>query len=322
MRSFACIFPGQGSQEVGMAGPLLANPLSARVFSEANDALGFDLTGLIMNGPAEELTLTFNAQPAILTTSLAIWAHLNKALGQDGVPSFVAGHSLGEFSALTAAGSLDLRDAVRLVRKRGELMQTAVPAGTGTMAALIGGSDEDARSLVESAAGGEVLDVANFNAPGQVVISGHAGAVERAVQKSKEFGFKKAVPLNVSAPFHSKLMEPVRTAFTEVLLKYDFSTPICPIVHNVTAQANFDKTKLREMLAMQIDSPVRWVESVEFMIRNGVEVFIEVGNGSVLQGLVKKIAGREWGGEIVGCARPEDVAGVMAVVGSVPAERS
>ena len=222
MKSFACIFPGQGSQEVGMAGPLLGSPLSAKVFAEANEVLGFDLTALIMNGPKDELTLTYNAQPAILATSIAVWKLLENALGAGTKPSFVAGHSLGEFSALTAAGAIEFRDVVRLVRKRGELMQSAAPAGVGAMAALIGGSEDSAGSLAEACAGSEVLDVANYNEPAQTVISGNSLAVGRAIEKSKEFGFKRAIPLSVSAPFHSRLMEPVRIIFADELAKYGF----------------------------------------------------------------------------------------------------
>jgi [acyl-carrier-protein] S-malonyltransferase len=186
-------------------------------------------------------------------------------------------------------------------------MQTAAPSGIGAMAALIGGTDDQAKFLVEFCADGEILDVANFNSPGQVVISGHSRAVQRAIEKSKEFGFKKAMPLNVSAPFHSRLMEPVRKRFEDELKAYVFSTPACPVVHNVTASANLEPRIIPGLLARQIDSPVRWTESVEHMVRDGVEVFIEVGHGSVLQGLVKKIVGRDWGGEILGIESPDDV---------------
>jgi [acyl-carrier-protein] S-malonyltransferase len=311
MKIFACIFPGQGSQEVGMAGAFLTDPVLSGVFPDAQAALGFDLAGLIMNGPAETLTLTFNAQPAILATSYAAWLHLEKGIGLTANPLFMAGHSLGEFSALVASGALSGIDGLKLVRKRGELMQDAVPAGSGGMAALIGGTDDDAKKLAEACAEGEILDVANYNAPGQVVISGHAGAVQRAVDKSKDFGFKKAVLLNVSAPFHSRLMGPVREKFTDELGKHEFRTPRCPIVHNVTAQPNGDPALMPGLLAQQINSPVRWSESIELMIREGVEVFVEVGYGSVLQGLVKKIAGKDWPGKIVGCAKPSDVPNVL-----------
>jgi [acyl-carrier-protein] S-malonyltransferase len=315
MRTFACIFPGQGSQEVGMAGPLLESPVSSQVYSDASDALGFDLLELIMSGPSDKLTLTYNAQPAILATSIAVWRLLEAEIKSDLKPAFVAGHSLGEFSALVASGALSLNDGVRLVRTRGELMQNAVPAGVGAMAALIGGTDDGAALLAEACAEGEVLDVANFNAPGQVVISGHATSVARAVARSKEFGFKKAIPLNVSAPFHSHLMEPVREKFTTELEKYNFNALKFPVVHNATAQPNSNPEVIRELLAIQIDSPVRWVESIERMICDGVEVFIEVGYGSVLQGLVKKIVPKDWSGQIIGCSKPSDVDEIIKVLG-------
>ena len=292
-----------------MAHPLLENPVSAEVFKEAGEALGFDLAGLISEGPENELILTSNAQPAILATSLAVWRLLDKALGDSLRPAFVAGHSLGEFSALAAAGSLGIRDAVRLVRKRGKLMQNAVPAGVGAMAALVGGTEEDARALVAAAASGDVLDVANLNAPGQTVISGHAAAVHRAVAIAKDWGFKRAVQLKVSAPFHSRLMGPVREAFERELLGYEFSAPDPPVVHNVTAEPNEDPSAIRGLLARQIDSPVRWVDSVRRMIDGGVAAFVEVGYGTVLQGLVKKTAEHGWPGVIVGCAAPGDRAG-------------
>ncbi len=314
MKRFACIFPGQGSQAVGMASPFLTDILSSEVFFEVCDSLGFDLLKLISKGPEEELRLTANAQPAILATSTAAWKHLEKALGDATKPAFMAGHSLGEFSALVAAGSIGLKDAVRLVRRRGELMQDAVPAGIGAMAALIGGSVDDAEALVEVASAGEVLDVANINAPGQSVISGHAGAVDRAVAVAREHGFKRAVPLQVSAPFHSKLMGPVREKFAEELRDITFAAPTCPIVHNVTAEENSDPEEFPDFLAKQIDSPVRWVESVQYMIGNGVEVFVEVGHGNVLQGLVRKIAGRDWTGSIIGVSSPEDIDRMMEVL--------
>jgi [acyl-carrier-protein] S-malonyltransferase len=297
-----------------MAAPFLNDKLSSEVYFQACDSMDFDLMKLISRGPEDRLTLTANAQPAILTTSIAAWVHLDKALGPETRPSFAAGHSLGEFSALTASGAIRLRDAVRLVRKRGELMQSAVPAGAGAMAALMGGTDEDVGKLVEAARGDEILDIANLNAPGQTVISGHAGAVERAVGMSADFGFKRAVPLQVSAPFHSRLMGPVREAFSVELAKYEFSAPVCPIIHNVNAKPNGDPSVIRDFLAKQIDSPVRWVESVEFMMKEGVKVFVEVGHGNVLQGLVKKIAGRNWDGAILGVASPDDVAAVVEAV--------
>lgn len=314
MKKIACIFPGQGSQEVGMAAQLCSSPISADIFEQADRALEIDLTSLIMNGPEDELTLTFNAQPAILTTSIAAWKHLQNCTNGKLMPTFMAGHSLGEFSALTAAGSLSFYDAVRLVRKRGELMQSAVPVGTGSMAALMGGSEDDVMALINEVAQGDILDIANINAPGQIVISGHSTAIERAVQKSKDFGFKKAVQLNVSAPFHSRLMVEVRFLFGQELERINITEPICPVIQNVDAKPNSNPELIRKNLVAQIDSSVKWVESVDLMIRSGVNVFIEVGHGSVLQGLVKKIAGRDWHGDIIGFKGPEDVQKVLAVI--------
>ncbi|MFH1676741.1 MAG: ACP S-malonyltransferase [bacterium] len=306
MKKFACIFPGQGSQSVGMAEPLFADSLSTEILNGANDALGFDLLGLMKNGPIEELTLTANAQPAILTTSVALWKLLERAL-EGVVPAFVAGHSLGEFSALASSGAIKPFDAVKLVRKRGEFMQNAVPAGQGAMAALIGGTDEKASELIRDVAEGDILDIANFNSPGQIVISGSASAIDRAANAAKDYGFKRAIPLQVSAPFHSRLMEPVRKLFTVELSKYEFSKPICPIIHNVNALPNDDPGLIPDFLARQIDSPVLWTDSILKMISEEVEVFIEVGSGNVLQGLVKKISGGENVENITGCSSPADV---------------
>ncbi len=307
MRKFACIFPGQGSQTVGMTGDLLEDPLSAEVFREANEAIGFNLTKLIVEGPQEKLTLTANAQPAILATSFAAWKQLVKALGMEAMPSYVAGHSLGEFSALAAAGALDLQDAVKLVRRRGTLMQQAVPEGVGAMAALLGASEENVRKLIEKASMGDVLDIANLNTSMQTVISGHADAVDRALAIAQSYGVKKAVRLKVSAPFHSRLMGPAREKFTEDLKEYKFMTPFCPVIHNVTAWPNSEPRKMPDFLARQIDSTVRWAESVQLMLEQEVEVFIEVGYGSTLQGLVKAIAGKDFKGVITGFASLGDV---------------
>lgn len=306
MKKIACIFPGQGSQSVGMANHLLRDPLSAEVFEEANSALGFNLIKLLMEGPQEELTLTENAQPAILATSFAAWKLLVRILGPEATSAYVAGHSLGEFTALAAAGSLELKPAIRLVRKRGQLMQKAVPEGEGAMAALLGGSVENVEKLIMATAQDEVLEIANFNSPTQTVISGNASAVDRAVEQSGEFGFKRAVKLDVSAPFHSRLMRSAREQFEKILKDSKFMAPFCPVVHNVTSEPNKDPLIMADLLARQIDHPVRWVESVEFMLGKGVDVFIEVGHGTVLQGLVKKIAGKDFDGIITGFSTPED----------------
>jgi len=307
MKKFACIFPGQGSQAVGMANHLMGDPLSADVFQETNQALGFNLVKVMVEGPEEDLTLTVNAQPAILATSFAAWKHLIRALGGDAICAYVAGHSLGEFTALAATGALELKSAIKLVRKRGQLMQTAVPTGEGAMAALLGGDEEDGvRRLLGVVAEGDALDIANLNSPGQTVISGAATAVKRAMEKAEEFGFKRAVELNVSAPFHSRLMAPAREKFAEELKDIKFMVPFCPVIHNVTAQPNTDPLAMPDLLARQVESPVRWVETVRYMLSRGVEAFVEVGHGTVLQGLVKKIAGKDFGGLITGFSTPED----------------
>jgi len=306
VKKLACIFPGQGSQEVGMADDLLSDPLSEYVFQDANETLGFDLTKLISDGPVEELTLTHNAQPAILATSFAAWKQFIRTLGYNTVPAYVAGHSLGEFTALAAAGSLEIQDALKLVRKRGKLMQQAVPENEGGMAALLGGDDQSLDKLLSEAAQGKVLDIANINAPGQTVLSGHSEAIDRAVQLAKKFGFLKAIKLKVSAPFHSSLMAPVREQFIPELNEKKFMPPICPIVHNVSALPNTDPKRMADVLARQIDSPVRWVESIQYMLFQDVKVFVEIGHGNVLQGLVKKIAGKNFDGIITGYSSQKD----------------
>jgi [acyl-carrier-protein] S-malonyltransferase len=315
MRKFACIFPGQGSQAVGMAEGLLDDPFSSYVFEDANEALGFDLRKLLVEGPEEELRLTENAQPAILTTSFAAWKHLVKALGFGVFPAFVAGHSLGEFSAITAAGGLDFMDAVRLVHIRGKLMQSAVPEGTGAMAAMVGARVENIEQMVERYSRGQVLEIANLNSEGQTVISGHAEAVERALDKAHKYGVKKAIKLRVSAPFHSSLMTPISGKFTEELTKTRFVDPMIRVIHNVSALPNRDVRAMTIMLSRQIDHPVRWLQTVQYMLDDGVDTFIEVGYGNVLQGLVKKIAGKDFKGEIIGFSNPGDVDKIASLFG-------
>jgi len=321
MRRFACVFPGQGSQEIGMAGPLMEDPLSADVFREAGETLKIDLVKLIQEGPIEDLTQTENAQPAILTTSFAAWKLLIRAFGMNASPTYVAGHSLGEFTALAAAGSLEFKDAVRLVRRRGLLMKEAVSVGEGTMAALIGANHELVAKIVEMAALNEVLDVANYNTAKQTVISGAVGAIERAMKLAKDHGVKKVARLKVSAPFHSRMMGPVREKFEKELQEYKFMTPFCPVVHNVTAWPNTEPRKIINFLAKQIDSSVRWVESIQFMLEHEVEVFIEVGHGAVLQGLVKSIAGKDFNGEILGFAKSEDLDRIIEILGLPKVEK-
>lgn len=284
----AWIFPGQGSQRVGMGLAWAGrHPAARATFDEANAALGFDLAALCWQGPEGELQLTANTQPAILAASIAI----ERVLRERGLePLAVAGHSLGEYSAHVAAGTLALGDALRLVRRRGELMQAAVPVGVGAMAAVIGLDAAGAAALAAAAAEGEVCAVANFNSPEQTVLAGHRGAVERAVALAKAHGAKRALPLPVSAPFHCALMAPARAGLAPDLERVRFADPRCPVVVNIDARPVRDGAAARDALVRQIDGPVRWVESVRHLWDAlGVRRFVEVGPGNVLCGLVRRI---------------------------------
>ena len=286
----AFVFPGQGSQSVGMGAEWAAADQKAReVFAEADEALGFALSDLCFEGPEEDLQLTANTQPAILATSLAIWRCLDGAFGE---PALLAGHSLGEYSAHVAAGTLTLGDALRLVRRRGELMQEAVPVGEGAMAAILGLEAEAVRRIAEDATSGtSVCAVANYNAPIQTVVAGHAAAVERAMALAAEAGAKRAVPLPVSAPFHSPLMAPARDGLTPYLEETTFTDPPVAVVTNIDARPARRGEDAREALIRQVDGPVRWVESIRWMVEEGgIERFVEVGPGKVLTGLIRKIA--------------------------------
>ncbi|MBK1663755.1 [acyl-carrier-protein] S-malonyltransferase [Rhodospirillum rubrum] len=289
----AFVFPGQGSQAVGMGKELAdAFPAARDVFQEVDDALSQKLFALMVEGPADELTLTQNAQPALMAVSMAVV----RVLETGGVrlaahADLVAGHSLGEYSALAAAGALGLADTARLLRIRGEAMQKAVPVGLGAMAALIGLSLEDARSVAAEAAEGEICEAANDNAPGQVVISGHRTAIERAIVLAKAKGCKRALPLPVSAPFHCALMAPAAEVMAEALERVTFKAPAVPLVANVTASAVSDPLEIRRLLVEQVTGAVRWRESVLYMVDAGVSELVELGAGKVLGGLAKRIHG-------------------------------
>ncbi len=286
--SVAFVFPGQGAQEVGMGQELAqAFPESRAVFDEADRALGFALSDLCFGGPEEELRLTANTQPAILATSIAAL----RALEARGVarPDFVAGHSLGEYSAVVAAGGLTLAEAVVAVRRRGQYMQEAVPVGQGAMAAILNLDAEKIAAACAEAAQGEVVAPANLNCPGQVVIAGHAGAVARAMEACKQAGAKRALPLPVSAPFHCALMRPAQERMAADLAALAFRDLQVPLANNVDARVVRSAADVREGLVRQVSGAVRWQESVELLVREGVTTFVEIGPGAVLSGLVRKI---------------------------------
>ena len=291
MRAFT--FPGQGSQAPGMGRDLAAAfPAARLVFEEVDDALGQKLSKLMFEGPGEELTLTANAQPALMAVSLAVVRVLAVEAGFDlgRRVSLVAGHSLGEYSALTAAGSFDLPTAARLLRLRGDAMQKAVPAGEGAMAALLGAEAAQAQAICTEAAQGEVVEVANDNGGGQVVISGAKAAVERAVEAAKAAGVKRAMLLPVSAPFHCAMMAPAAEVMAEALGNARMAHPAVPVVANVTATPTSDPEAIRELLVRQVTGTVRWRECVAAMAAMGCERFVEVGAGRVLTGLMKRNA--------------------------------
>jgi [acyl-carrier-protein] S-malonyltransferase len=302
------LFPGQGSQKVGMGKSWAdAFPAAAAVFAEADDVLEMPLSRLCWEGPAEELQLTANQQPAILTVSVAMLRVLEMHQVH---PVLVAGHSLGEYSALVAARVLDLADALPLVRRRGELMQEAVPVGEGAMAAVLGLPAEEVAAVAAAVSTtDEVCAVANYNSPEQTVIAGHRVAVERAMPVLQQRGAKRVLPLPVSAPFHSPLMRPAREGLEPMLRATEFRDPRVPVVTNVDARPATTGAAAREALIRQIDSPVRWVESVEWMTaEGGITRFLEVGPGNVLCGLVKRIAGGKPGF----CGEPEGLPDLLA----------
>jgi [acyl-carrier-protein] S-malonyltransferase len=289
MRAF--IFPGQGSQAVGMGAELAKASRTARdVFDEVDEALGQNLFKLMRGGPEDELKLTENAQPAIMAHSIAVFRALTKDGGVELVKaaSFVAGHSLGEYSALCAAGSFDLATAARLLKLRGQAMQAAVPVGEGAMAALLGADLDLAQKIADAAAQGEVCAVANDNDPSQVVLSGHKGAIDRAIAMAREMGAKRAVPLPVSAPFHCALMQPAADAMADALGQIEINPTAVPLYANVTAHPLSDPNRIRELLVEQVTGMVRWRESVAEMATAGVEEFAELG-GKVLSSMVKRV---------------------------------
>lgn len=288
MTKIAVVFPGQGSQTLGMLADLAAaHPVVEETFAEASSALGYDLWQLVQQGPAEELNKTWQTQPALLAASVAIWRVWQQQNGAQ--PVLMAGHSLGEYSALVCAGVLDFKQAISLVELRGKLMQEAVPAGTGAMYAIIGLDNAAIAKACEESAQGQVVSPVNFNSPGQVVIAGNKEAVERAGAACKEAGAKRALPLPVSVPSHCALMKPAADKLAVALENVTFSAPQYSVVNNVDVKIETSPEAIRSALVRQLYSPVRWTESVEFMAAQGVEHLLEVGPGKVLTGLTKRI---------------------------------
>ena len=289
MKKFAMVFPGQGSQTVGMLAELAGDyPIVQETFKQASETLGYDLWQLVQEGPAEELNKTWQTQPALLTASVAVyrvWQQKYPELK----PEVMAGHSLGEYSALVCAGVLDFQDAVKLVELRGKLMQQAVPEGTGAMYAIIGLDNDAIINACKQAEQGEVVSAVNFNSPGQVVIAGAKAAVERAAALCKEAGAKRALPLAVSVPSHCALMKPAADQLSVSLESITLKAPAVSVLNNVDVKAETDADEIRNALVRQLYSPVRWTETVEKMSHSGVEVLVEIGPGKVLNGLTKRI---------------------------------
>ena len=286
MSSQVFLFPGQGSQTVGMLGEWLENPVAKQTFADASEVLGYDLAALIQNGPAEDLNQTFVAQPALLATSVALYRVYLAAGGAK--PAFMAGHSLGEYSALVCAGVLDFKDGIALVEQRGKFMQAAVPAGTGAMAAIIGLTAVQVVECCEQAAQGEVVSAVNFNSPIQTVIAGESAAVARACDVCKEAGAKRVVPLPVSVPSHCALMKPAAEQLAQVLETIEFNAPEVPVLNNVDVEAPTDSAAIKAALVRQLFSPVRWTETVTKLADNGMTEAFEFGAGAVLTGLIKR----------------------------------
>ncbi|MAE51698.1 MAG: [acyl-carrier-protein] S-malonyltransferase [Micavibrio sp.] len=310
--SRALIFPGQGSQFVGMGQDLLDSFAEAReVFERVDDALSQGLSKIILEGPDTDLNMTANTQPALMAVSMAVIEILKKQGGLkiEEICSYVAGHSLGEYSALTAAGSLEIEETARLLRIRGDAMQKAVPVGVGAMAAILGLDFEEVKAIAQEASNGQVCEAANDNSTGQVVVSGHANAVAAAITLAQEKGAKKAVELPVSAPFHCALMQPAADAMRDALAGANMKAPVVPVVANVNATATQDPEDIRDLLVAQVTGTVRWRESVIWMKDHGVEHMVELGAGKVLSGLVRRID-REIACESVGT--PEQIEALIA----------
>ncbi|MCE2570329.1 ACP S-malonyltransferase [Motilimonas eburnea] len=288
MTTFTLAFPGQGSQAVGMLAELAAQYSSVEAtFAQASEVLGYDLWQLVQQGPVEELNKTFKTQPALLASSVAIWRVWQEQGGA--APAVMAGHSLGEYSALVCAGVIDFQDAIKLVELRGQLMQQAVPEGVGAMAAVIGLDDQAISDACAEGAGEEVVSPVNYNSPGQVVIAGNKAAVERAGALCKEAGAKRVLPLPVSVPSHCALMKPAADELAKALTNIEFNTPVIPVINNVDVAQETDPSAIKDALVRQLYMPVRWTEVVQQMANMGVSLEIEAGPGKVLSGLVKRI---------------------------------
>lgn len=309
-KNLAFVFPGQGSQKIGMLAELAEQySVVQSTFAEASEILGYDLWSLVQTGTQEEINLTERTQPLLLTASVAVWRVWNEKQGAR--PALLSGHSLGEWSALVCAGVVEFSDAVKIVQLRGRYMQEAVPAGQGAMAAIIGLDDAAIINACKAAAQGEIVSAVNFNSPGQVVIAGNVAAVDRASALCKEAGAKRALPLPVSAPFHTELMRPAAERLTDLIAATSFATPQIPVVHNVTAKAETNPEKIKALMIEQIYSPVRWVDCVNTIVAAGVTTTVECGPGKVLSGLNKRISSEL---NTLSIEKPEEVTAVLAAV--------
>ncbi|MGY6307155.1 ACP S-malonyltransferase [Proteus mirabilis] len=309
MTDFAMVFPGQGSQAIGILAELAEHyPIVTETFAQASDVLGYSLWDLVQNGPEEELNKTWKTQPALLAASVAIWRVWQEKQGK--MPQMMAGHSLGEYSALVCAGVIDFAAAIKLVELRGQLMQEAVPVGTGAMYAIIGLDNDAIAKACEDAAQGQVVSPVNFNSPGQVVIAGNKEAVERAGALCKEAGAKRALPLAVSVPSHCALMKPAADKLAVALQEIEFKQPEIQVVNNVDVKAQTDANAIRDALVRQLYNPVRWTETVEFIADKGITQLLEIGPGKVLTGLTKRIS------KEMNAAAVNDIASLDAALGN------